>query len=90
MILPDISAIGEYTAPSLILLMLGTVLVLFSASPWAYGGEYAAIFGVSTVLWLTRTQLVASGIGGILYRLAGSNVGCGDIRMRSTSRPYAA
>jgi hypothetical protein len=73
-------------------LMLGTVLVLFSASPWgytpwAYGGEYAAIFGVSTVLWLTRTQLVASGIGGILYRLAGSNVGCGDIRMRSTSRP---
>jgi hypothetical protein len=33
---------------------------------------------VSTVLWLTRTQLVASGIGGILYRLVESNAGCGS------------
>jgi hypothetical protein len=51
---------------SLILLMLGTGLGLSSVSPWAYSGVSATTFGVSTILWLTFTQLIASGMGGYL------------------------
>ena len=53
-------------ALALILLMLGTGLELSSVSPWAYSGVSATTFGVSTILWLTFTQLVASGMGGYL------------------------
>ena len=53
-------------ALSLILLMLGTGLELSSVSPWAFSGVSATTFGVSTILWLTFTQLVASGMGGYL------------------------
>ena len=51
-------------ALSLILLMLGTGLELSSVSPWAFSGISATTFVVSTILWLTFTQLVASGMGG--------------------------
>lgn len=53
-------------AMALILLMLGTGLGLSSVSPWAYTGVSATTFGVSSILWLTFTQLVASGLGGYL------------------------
>ena len=53
-------------ALSLILLILGTGLGLSSVSPWASAGLGAAAFGVSTILWLTLTQLIASGMGGYL------------------------
>jgi len=53
-------------ALALILLMLGTGLELSSVSPWAYNGVSATTFGVSAILWLTFTQLVASGMGGYL------------------------
>lgn len=53
-------------ALSLILLILGTGLGLSSVSPWAQEGVSAATFGVSTILWLTFTQLAASGAGGYL------------------------
>ncbi|WP_340124271.1 hypothetical protein [Methylobacter svalbardensis] len=53
-------------ALALILLMLGTGLGLSSVSPWAYSGVSAMTFGVSTILWLTFTQLIASGMGGYL------------------------
>jgi hypothetical protein len=51
---------------SLILLMLGTGLGLSSVSPWSYNGVSASTFGVSTILWLAFTQLIASGMGGFL------------------------
>jgi hypothetical protein len=51
---------------SLILLMLGTGFGLSSVSPWAYNGVSAATFGVSAILWLTFTQIIASGMGGYL------------------------
>jgi hypothetical protein len=51
---------------SLILLILGTGLGLSSVSPWASAGLGAAAFGVSTILWVTCTQLIASGMGGYL------------------------
>lgn len=53
-------------ALSMILLILGTGLGLSSVSPWANDGVSVATFGVSTILWLTFTQLVASGMGGYL------------------------
>jgi hypothetical protein len=53
-------------ALSLILLMLGTGLGLSSVSPWAHAGINRTAFGVSTILWVTFTQLVASGMGGLL------------------------
>ena len=53
-------------ALSLILLMLGIGLGLSSVSPWTHYGVSAATFGVSAILWVTLTQLVASGMGGYL------------------------
>lgn len=53
-------------ALSLILLMLGTGLGLSAISPWTYDGVSAATFGYSTIIWLTFTQIVASGFGGYL------------------------
>jgi len=53
-------------ALSLILLILGTGLGLSSVSPWTHSGISATTFGVSTILWITATQLIASGMGGYL------------------------
>ena len=54
------------SALSLVLLILGTGLGLSSVSPWASAGIGTAAFGVSTILWVTCTQLIASGTGGYL------------------------
>jgi hypothetical protein len=48
-------------ALSLILVILGTGLGLSSVSPWIYDGISATTFGVSTIMWVTLTQLLASG-----------------------------
>ncbi len=53
-------------ALSLIMLMLGIGLGLSSVSPWAHHGVSAASFGVSAILWITFSQIVASGMGGYL------------------------
>ncbi len=53
-------------ALSLILLILGTGLGLSSVSPWKQDGVSAMTFGVTTIVWLTFTQLLASGMGGYL------------------------
>ena len=53
-------------ALSLILLMLGVGLGLSAVSPWKQDGVSAATFGVTTILWITLTQLMASGMGGYL------------------------
>lgn len=53
-------------ALSLILLILGTGLGLSSISPWTGQGASATTFGISTIAWLTLTQLAASGLGGYL------------------------
>lgn len=51
---------------SLILLVLGTGLGLSSVSPWAMTGIGVTAFGVSTILWVTLTQVIAAGMGGYL------------------------
>ncbi len=53
-------------ALSLILLILGTGLGLSSISPWASSGVTATTLGVSTIVWLTFTQIAASALGGYL------------------------
>ncbi len=53
-------------ALSLILLLLGTGLGLSSVSPFSDRGTSATTFGVSTIVWITFTQLAASGMGGYL------------------------
>ena len=61
-----IAGAAAAAALSLILLILGTGLGLSSVSPWARDGISATTFGVSTILWVTLTQLVAAGMGGYL------------------------
>ncbi|MGE5452979.1 MAG: hypothetical protein ACM3VZ_14185 [Acidobacteriota bacterium] len=53
-------------ALSLLLIVLGAGLGLSSVSPWSNRGMSAGAFGVSTIVWLTFTQIVASGLGGYL------------------------
>lgn len=53
-------------ALSLILLILGTGLGLSAISPWAGDGIEAKTFGISGILWITLTSIVASGLGGYL------------------------
>lgn len=61
-----IAGAAAAAALSLILLMLGVGLGLSSVSPWARVGVSVTTFGVSTILWLTLTQLLASAMGGYL------------------------
>lgn len=51
---------------SLILVLVGAGLGFSAASPWSHSGLNAGTLGVSAILWLTLTQLIASGLGGYL------------------------
>lgn len=51
---------------SLILVLVGAGLGFSAASPWSHSGLSAGKLGVSAILWLTLTQLIASGLGGYL------------------------
>ncbi len=53
-------------ALSLILLILGMGLGFSSVSPWPNQGASTPTMGLSTILWITFTQLAASGMGGYL------------------------
>ena len=80
-------------ALSLILLILGTGLGLSSVSPWSGQGVTATTFGVSTIVWLTFTQLAASGIGGYLAgrlrtRWAGTHAD--ELYFRDTAHGFLA
>ncbi len=80
-------------ALSLILLLLGTGLGLSSASPWANQGGSATTLGVSTILWLTFTQLAASGMGGYLagrLRTRWISVHTDEVYFRDTAHGFLA
>ena len=53
-------------ALSLILLLLGSGLGLSAVSPWSQAGVAVTTFGVSAILWVTLTQVLASCMGGYL------------------------
>ena len=80
-------------ALSLILLILGVGLGLSSVSPWAQAGISAATFGVSTIVWITFTQLAASGIGGYLagrLRRKWAGVHTDEVYFRDTAHGFLA
>jgi len=88
-----VAGAAAIAALSLILLMLGTGLGLSSVSPWAYNGVSAMTFGVSTILWLTFTQLVASGMGGYLagrLRTKWNAVHTDEVYFRDTAHGFLA
>ena len=53
-------------ALSLILLVLGTGLGMSVVSPWSQKGISATSWSVTTILWITFTAIMASGIGGYI------------------------
>lgn len=78
---------------SLILLILGVGLGLSSVSPWARDGISAGTFGVSTILWLTLTQLLASAMGGYLagrLRTKWTEVHTDEVYFRDTAHGFLA
>lgn len=80
-------------ALSLILLMLGVGLGLSAVSPWANQGVSAKTFGISTILWVTLTQLLASGMGGYLagrLRSGWSGVHSDEVHFRDTAHGFLA
>jgi hypothetical protein len=80
-------------ALSLILLVLGVGLGLSSISPWARDGASAAAVGVGTILWVTLTQLAASGMGGYLagrLRTRWADAAGDEIYFRDTAHGFLA
>jgi hypothetical protein len=80
-------------ALSLILLILGTGLGLASVSPWVQQGIGAATFGVSTIIWITFTQLLASGLGGYLagrLRTRWAGAQADEVYFRDTAHGFLA
>ena len=80
-------------ALSLILLILGTGLGLSSVSPFAASGVSATTFSVSTILWITFTQLAASGLGGYLagrLRTRWSSTHVDEVYFRDTAHGFLA
>jgi len=78
---------------SLILLILGVGLGLSSVSPWARDGVTATTFGLSTILWLTLTQLLASAVGGYLagrLRTKWVEVHADEVYFRDTAHGFLA
>lgn len=80
-------------ALSLLLLILGVGLGLSSVSPWVSEGVSAETFGFTTILWLTFTQLAASGMGGYLagrLRSRWSSVHTDEVYFRDTAHGFLA
>lgn len=65
-------------AISLILILLGTGLGMTLVSPWSVDGDTVKTLGISGILWITLTSLVAAALGGYL---------AGRLRTRWLSTP---
>lgn len=80
-------------ALSLILLILGVGLGMSSVSPWSNEGISAETFGMSTIIWLTVTQLLSSALGGYLagrLRTKWVDVHNDEIYFRDTAHGFLA
>lgn len=78
-------------ALTLILLLLGTGIGLSSVSPWSQQGMSATALGVSTIVWLTITQILAAGMGGYLagrLRHRWANVLADEVYFRDTAHGF--
>lgn len=80
-------------ALSLILLILGTGLGLSSVSPWAGQGASAGAMGLSTIAWVSFTQLAAAGMGGYLagrLRTRWARTHTDEVYFRDTAHGFLA
>ena len=78
---------------SLILLILGVGLGLSLVSPWAREGMSSMTLGVSAIVWLTLTQLLAAALGGYLagrLRTKWSEVHIDERYFRDTAHGFLA
>lgn len=78
---------------SLILLILGVGLGLSSISPWVNEGISAESFGMSTIIWLTITQLLSSALGGYLagrLRTKWVDIHSDEVYFRDTAHGFLA
>ena len=85
-------AVGA-AAFSLILILLGTGLGLSVVSPWAHDGISATTASVSTIVWITVVQLLASVLGGYLagrLRSRWVTVHTNEVYFRDTAHGFLA
>ncbi|MCX8517601.1 MAG: hypothetical protein ORN29_06005 [Rhodoferax sp.] len=78
---------------SLILLILGAGLGLSLVSPWSREGMSSMTLGVSAIVWLTLTQLLAAALGGYLagrLRTKWSEVHSDERYFRDTAHGFLA
>jgi hypothetical protein len=78
-------------ALSLVLLILGSGLGLAAVSPWSYNS--AAAIGVSTILWISFTQLAASAVGGYMagrLRTKWASIHTDEVYFRDTAHGLLA
>jgi hypothetical protein len=80
-------------ALSLILVLLGFGLGFSAVSPWANEGVSAKTLGVSTIVWLAFTQIVASGLGGYIagrLRVKWAFMHTDEVYFRDTAHGFLA
>ncbi|WP_426173925.1 hypothetical protein [Massilia sp. TWR1-2-2] len=78
-------------ALSLVLFILGTGLGLASISPWSYNS--AAAIGISTILYISFTQLAASAVGGYMagrLRTKWASIHSDEVYFRDTAHGLLA
>ncbi|MGY2286751.1 hypothetical protein [Pseudomonas gingeri] len=80
-------------ALSLLLLMLGAGLGFSAVSPWAGEGVSAKGLGISAIVWLAVTQILASGMGGYLagrLRVKWTRMHSDEVYFRDTAHGFLA
>ncbi|HEX5048900.1 MAG TPA: hypothetical protein VFX89_17440 [Gammaproteobacteria bacterium] len=80
-------------ALSLVMLILGTGLGFAAVSPWSFDAGTATALGVSTIVWISVTQLLASGVGGYLagrLRSRWTDVLRDEVYFRDTAHGFLA
>jgi len=85
-------AVGA-AALSLILIVLGTGLGLAVVSPWAHDGISGVTASLSTIVWITVVQLLASVLGGYLagrLRTRWTTVHTNEVFFRDTAHGFLA
>ncbi|MQU51886.1 hypothetical protein [Pseudomonas sp. FSL R10-1339] len=78
---------------SLLLLMLGAGLGFSAVSPWANEGVGAKGLGITAIVWLAVTQIIASGMGGYLagrLRVKWTNLHGDEAYFRDTAHGFLA
>ena len=78
-------------ALSLLLIMLGAGLGFSAVSPWANEGVGAKGLGITAIVWLAITQIIASGMGGYLagrLRVKWANMHGDEVYFRDTAHGF--